>query len=106
VVGAPAFDPIRTWERWKESLHFDFAALMIGHHFSISDLWKAPSAAGVCRSRRGAHVFGPAKFRLLNPSNRNHATKNGRWIAFLLHHPITNRPIFLRHRFTSSLITI
>ena len=24
-----------------------FAALMIGHHFSISDLWNAPSASGV-----------------------------------------------------------
>ena len=24
-----------------------FAALMIGHHFSISDLWNAPGASGV-----------------------------------------------------------
>src|SRR5215471_12823835 len=27
------------------------ADLMIGHHFSISAFWKAPSAAGVCCSR-------------------------------------------------------
>ena len=27
-----------------------FAALMIGHHFSISALWQAPSAFGVCCS--------------------------------------------------------
>src|SRR5262249_28042289 len=26
------------------------AALMIGHHFSISDFWKVASACGVCRS--------------------------------------------------------
>jgi len=30
-----------------------FAALMIGHHFSISALWWAVSAAGVNRSRGG-----------------------------------------------------
>ena len=29
------------------------ASLMIGHHFSISDLWKAPNASGVCCSRAG-----------------------------------------------------
>ena len=29
------------------------AALMIGHHFSISALWKAASASGVCCSRGG-----------------------------------------------------
>ena len=28
------------------------AALMIGHHFSASAFWKAPSASGVCWSRR------------------------------------------------------
>ena len=27
------------------------AALMIGHHFSISALWKAASPSGVCSSR-------------------------------------------------------
>src|SRR5262245_11418410 len=27
------------------------AALMIGHHLSISAFWKPPSAAGVCGSR-------------------------------------------------------
>src|SRR5205814_2294919 len=30
------------------------ADLMIGHHFSISALWKAPSARGVCCSRATA----------------------------------------------------
>src|SRR5262249_42949531 len=30
---------------------FIFAALMMGHHFSISALWSAPSASGVCCSR-------------------------------------------------------
>ena len=30
-----------------------FAAFMIGHHFSSSALWKAPSASGVCWSRGG-----------------------------------------------------
>src|SRR4051812_13701664 len=29
------------------------AALMIGHHFSISALWWAPSPSGVCWSRGG-----------------------------------------------------
>src|SRR5207244_4475618 len=29
------------------------AALMIGHHFSISALWKVASASGVCCSRAG-----------------------------------------------------
>jgi hypothetical protein len=28
-----------------------FAALMIGHHFSISAFWRARSASGVCCSR-------------------------------------------------------
>jgi hypothetical protein len=28
-----------------------FAELMIGHHFSISILWKAASPCRVCRSR-------------------------------------------------------
>jgi len=28
-----------------------FAALMIGHHFSISALWNAASPSGVCCSR-------------------------------------------------------
>ena len=27
------------------------AAVMMGHHFSISALWKAPSASGVCWAR-------------------------------------------------------
>src|SRR5262249_44569514 len=29
------------------------AALMNGHHFSTSALWKAPNASGVCNSRGG-----------------------------------------------------
>src|SRR5262245_17045816 len=29
------------------------AALINGHHFSTSALWKAPNAAGVCNSRGG-----------------------------------------------------
>ena len=29
------------------------AALMIGHHFSISAFWNAASASGVCCSRGG-----------------------------------------------------
>jgi hypothetical protein len=35
------------------SLAFDSAALIIGHHFSVSALWKAPSASGDCCSRGG-----------------------------------------------------
>ena len=31
-----------------------FAVLMIGHHLSISALWKAARAAGVCCSREGS----------------------------------------------------
>src|SRR2546426_110927 len=34
------------------------AALMMGHHFSASAFWKAPSTSGVCWSRGG--ISGPS----------------------------------------------
>ena len=52
---ATAKEVVRVWTAGI-SPHADhslliFAALMIGHHFSISALWKVPSASGVCCSR-------------------------------------------------------
>src|SRR5205807_9411588 len=48
-------------------------------------------------------IFALNESNLFDPSNRSHATKNGRRIAFFLAHPIKNRPIVSRHRVTSSL---
>src|SRR5436309_15981945 len=44
------------------------AALMIGHHFSISALWKAPSASGVCCARDGMSMPRSA-MRLRTPAS-------------------------------------
>src|SRR5262249_1156563 len=40
-----------------------FAALMIGHHFSISAFWRVASASGVCCSRGGTSSPSSAKRR-------------------------------------------
>src|SRR5215218_3487422 len=48
--GRAVFGPNRTLGDHSPLM---LAALMIGHHFSISDFWSAPSACGVCRSRDG-----------------------------------------------------
>src|SRR6516165_4251969 len=39
------------WNVWFGHSGLIFAALMIGHHFSTSDLWKAAKPSGVCCSR-------------------------------------------------------
>src|SRR5262245_10882563 len=50
-ISAPRFAERDLWNVWFGHSGLIFAALMIGHHFSTSDLWKAAKPSGVCCSR-------------------------------------------------------